>query len=334
MPTFEATKAGYRALYERAQIKPERVAEALAAARAVAADKPTFLEVQRQTGVPWFMIGIILYRESGLRNGRLRLDTYLGNGQALNRVTTEVPANRGPFASFVLGAIDALVYQGYASIKTWILEHVLYGFEEFNGWGYVKHNENTPYLWAGTTLEQRGKFDRDGHYNPDLQDPQLGCVVVLKALATIDAEVAEFCKPVGAPVPAKPKEPTVATAPAPINFPALNIDWHLLLGGIENQLPTMLSSIPALAPYRDIIVSGAKILLHANPASMQGEALNLIIDQGLPLAAQFFPQIAPFVSIASMLAKMLLHAQPPALPTGITAAQQVAIGQQAPTPGA
>lgn len=54
--------------------------------------------------VPWEVIAVIHQRES---SGNF--NTYLGNGQALNKKTTIVPKGRGPFSSWEEGAIDALV---------------------------------------------------------------------------------------------------------------------------------------------------------------------------------------------------------------------------------
>lgn len=319
MPDFAAIQAGYRNLWNRAEIVPAQLAAAKAAAAKIIAHKAVYQEIEVATGVPWFMVGGIHDRESDCD-----FTTYLGNGQSLNEVTTQVPRGRGPFSSFKLGAIDALTIEGYTQIKAWTPEHILYGAEEYNGWGYTLHNENSPYLWAATTLQQRGKYDADGHYDPNLWDTQLGFVAVLKAICLSDPVINAFMNRAAAPLaPAQPKEPSVATTPA---LPSLNVDWHLLLSGVENQLPTMIGSVPALAPFKDIITSGAKVLLHANPATVQGDALNLVIDQGLPLLAQFFPQISPFIGIASMLAKMLLHAAPP-----VAAAQSQPVNFQAST---
>ena len=76
---------------------------------------------------------------------------YLGNGQSLDKVTTIVPAGRGPFATFEDGAIDALKLQGADKITDCSIGSILYFLEGYNGFGYEEyHNMNSPYLWAGS----------------------------------------------------------------------------------------------------------------------------------------------------------------------------------------
>src|SRR6266566_8128063 len=100
--TFEETKVGYGKLWRRAVVRPEKKVLAQDIAQKVVEEKSRYLLVEQATGVPWFVVGVLHYRESDFNFG-----TYLGNGQSLLRMTTEVPVGRGPFASFGEGAIDA-----------------------------------------------------------------------------------------------------------------------------------------------------------------------------------------------------------------------------------
>jgi lysozyme family protein len=109
--TFEATRAGYLNLWGRMQVRPEKVAAADAIAKRILEHKAQYEAIEKATGVPWFFVACLHYRESDLD-----FATYLGNGQSLNRVTTEVPRGRGPFPSFEAGAIDALQLQGFTKI--------------------------------------------------------------------------------------------------------------------------------------------------------------------------------------------------------------------------
>src|SRR5437879_1945957 len=93
--SFEQTKAGYAKLWAQAVVRPEKVEAAKALARKIIEHKVRYEAVERSTGVPWFVIGVLHYRESDFNFG-----TYLGNGQSLLRITTEVPVGRGPFSSF------------------------------------------------------------------------------------------------------------------------------------------------------------------------------------------------------------------------------------------
>lgn len=133
--------------------------------------------VSLKTGVPWEAIAVIHEREAGQK-----WDTYLGNGQALNKKTTLVPKGRGPFETWEDGAIDALVNAPpkAASNKDWSVGGTLSKIEEYNGLGYANKGLPSPYLWAGTDQYVKGKYVRDGVYDPNAVDAQLGAAGVLK----------------------------------------------------------------------------------------------------------------------------------------------------------
>src|ERR1035437_1729079 len=108
---------------------------------------------------------------------------YLGNGQSLDKVTTIVPAGRGPFASFEVGAIDALRLQGADKITDCSIGRILYFLEGYNGYGYSKyHNINSPYLWAGSNWYVKGKYTSDGHFDPNAVSQQIGVALLLKQI--------------------------------------------------------------------------------------------------------------------------------------------------------
>ena len=67
---------------------------------------------------------------------------------------------------------------------------MLYEFEKYNGFGYVKHKVNSPYVWAGTSLQQSGKYVADGVFNRSHWDKQLGCAAILKKLIELDEQIA------------------------------------------------------------------------------------------------------------------------------------------------
>jgi hypothetical protein len=113
------------------------------------------------------------------------MNTYLGNGQALDKVTTIEPGGRGPFDSFEDGAVDALVHEGFHKIKDWSIARCLFCAEVFNGPGYRSHGVPSPYVWAGTDQYRTGKYDRDGHFVANLTDPQLGVAIMLQALISL-----------------------------------------------------------------------------------------------------------------------------------------------------
>src|SRR5262249_5400799 len=128
------------------------------------------------------------------RESSFNFNTYLGNGQALNRVTTIVPKGRGPFASFAEGAVDALRLEGFVGARDWGIAKTMFRLEQYNGFGYRGRGVNSPYLWSGSNVygppEQRGgKFVGDGSFDPGTVDPQLGAAVILKAMMELDASI-------------------------------------------------------------------------------------------------------------------------------------------------
>lgn len=141
-----------------------------------------YRSIERTTGVPATFIAVAHERESGGD-----LSTYLGNGESLSMVTKLVPKGRGPFGSFSEGAIDALRYEGLDKIRGWSLERMLYCLEAYNGWGYrMFHSMPSPYIWARTSIAQRGKYVADGKFDPTIMDVQVGCAGIIAALWTID----------------------------------------------------------------------------------------------------------------------------------------------------
>jgi hypothetical protein len=60
---------------------------------------------------------------------------------------------------------------------------MLYEAERYNGWGYLLYKHvNSPYLWSGTSLQQRGKYVADGDWDASAWSQQVGVVAMLKLL--------------------------------------------------------------------------------------------------------------------------------------------------------
>jgi lysozyme family protein len=244
--SFEQTKAGYAKLWDKAKISHPAQAEQWARKLLEPKNRSILEQVQNATGVPWYMVGVMLYRESSLNFG-----TYLGNGQSLSRRTTVVPIGRGPFNTFLDGAVDALAFEGMVGIKDWTIEKILYWIERFNGQGYFSHG-NSPYVWSWTDQYTSGKFVADHVYDPNFVDPQGGCAAILKSLFEIDPSL--MPKRIAGPQPQE--APPVATAPtttAPTTVPALphGIDLHQIaasLGTVIGFLPMAANFFPPLKP--------------------------------------------------------------------------------------
>ena len=204
MPNFEAMAAGYRNMWSGASVKQESKFAADSAAQIIIAHKAKYKAVEDKTGVPWFWIGCVHYRESGFNWSR-----SLAQGDPWNRVSTHVPKGRGPFTSWEDAAIDALKLHNLDGIKEWPIERCLYEFERYNGFGYTARGVNSPYVWGGTTKQQPGKYVADGVWDATVWDKQLGCAAILRYLIAQDGTIADALspdKPAAKPEP-KPEPP-------------------------------------------------------------------------------------------------------------------------------
>lgn len=183
------------------------------AARLVAPDaKARYLKVTAETGVPWSIIAVIHEREASQN-----WNTQLGQGDPLGRVSVHVPAGRGPFKTWEDGAVDALVHCApfAARNKDWSIGQALTELELYNGLGYAARARPSPYVWSGTNQYVSGKYVRDGVYDPNVVDSQLGCAGLLMAMMALDKSInfgVNAAKPeIQTTVPSSPKAPPPAT---------------------------------------------------------------------------------------------------------------------------
>lgn len=148
--------------------------------------KARYKTVSARTGVPWYAIAVIHEREcSQSWNGSL------AQGDPWNRKSIHVPAGRGPFKSWEDCAVDALVNcSPYAARwKDWSIGGLLTLLEQYNGLGYAARGIPSPYVWSGTNQYHSGKYVRDGVFDPNVVDQQLGCAGLLLAMAAVDSDV-------------------------------------------------------------------------------------------------------------------------------------------------
>ncbi|MCJ9735747.1 peptidoglycan-binding protein, partial [Bradyrhizobium sp. PRIMUS42] len=189
MISFESLKAEYERNWASLEIRPGRLTEANAVARKALNGKTTYQQIERLTGVPWHFTALCHYRESNFD-----FDTYLGNGESLHRVTTIVPKGRGPFATFVDGAVDAFRLENFIGAQDWGIARMLFRLEAFNGFGYHAKGVNSPYLYGGSTLygppeARAGKFVRDHVFDSNHVDTQLGTAAILHAMMSLDSSI-------------------------------------------------------------------------------------------------------------------------------------------------
>ena len=146
--------------------------------------------LETTTGVPWWFTGLLHLMESGCD-----FRTHLYNGDPLTARTVNAPAGRPdagePPFTWEASAADACEYHGWLldqvhriqdGTPDWTLPTVLWRFESWNGFGYRLHGVRSPYLWAGSNLEQPGRYITDGVWSPLAWSRQIGAAVILKTM--------------------------------------------------------------------------------------------------------------------------------------------------------
>ena len=207
MANLEKLKSLNTARWLKAKINPDHGTQFLDVARRLVEAKSRYQQVSLQTGVPWWFIAVVHERESSQNwNGSL------AQGDPWDRVSVHVPAGRGPFNSWEEAAVDALVNCSpfAARNKDWSIGGTLTMLEEYNGLGYANRGIASPYVWSGTNQYTSGKYVRDGVFDPDVVDRQLGCAGLLLAMKSIDPSVLSN----GAKPPASPLVQKVQPAPS------------------------------------------------------------------------------------------------------------------------
>jgi lysozyme family protein len=187
-PVFAAVREEYAALWSNMALQPSWVRAFQRDAQRIVRYRDRYEKVSAATGVPWFVIGLIHSMESGLD-----FDTHLHNGDPLSDRTIHVPRGRPqsgkPPFTWEESAIDALGHDGLTGISNWCVEQIAYMLEAYNGWGYHYKRIPTPYLWSGTNNYERGKYVRDGQFDPNAVSEQTGAMAILSVMRDLEAEI-------------------------------------------------------------------------------------------------------------------------------------------------
>jgi lysozyme family protein len=177
----------YEQLFRKCVISSGRVAEVDSIIAKIVSCQSRYQDVAKQlliSGVPWYLVAIIHSLEEQSDLGRFRCNVC--NGDPLTSRTVHVPAGRpkqgNPPFDWEDAAVDALIYDGALTHTDWSIGGLLAFLERYNGFGYRKFKINSPYLWSYSNLYTCGKFDTDGHFNPNLVSDQPGGAVLLKEL--------------------------------------------------------------------------------------------------------------------------------------------------------
>jgi lysozyme family protein len=174
-------KAHYVSLWDTCKIHPEKLPIADSILAEMLANKPIYVRTGQPLGIPWLFIACIHSLECALSFGK-----HLHNGDHLTARTVHVPKGRPilsmPPFSWQFSATDALKLKGLDRWTDWSIEGWLYQLEGYNGYGYLRYHPtvNSPYLWAGSNLYDKGKYVADGQFDPNAVSQQLGIGCLLK----------------------------------------------------------------------------------------------------------------------------------------------------------
>lgn len=174
--------------------------------------KAIYQEVEKYTGVPWYIIAVIHERESSQNwNGNL------AQGDPWNAASIHVPKGRGPFKSWKAAAFDALVNCSPYAAKNhdWSPGGGLTLLEEYNGLGYAARGIPSPYVWSGTDQYTCGKYIRDGVFSSGTVDVQLGCAGLIMTMMKLDSTIKFGGISIPVPNPSPPPPDVVASTPPP-----------------------------------------------------------------------------------------------------------------------
>lgn len=171
----------YEEFFATCRIRDARLPEVDAVINKVASAKTRYASVGNQLKIPWFLVAVIHNMESSCN-----FNAHLHNGDPLTDFTVHVPAGRpqtgSPPFSWEESAMDALAGEKFTTWTDWSLPGLLYKLERYNGWGYRKRGYATPYLWSFSNHYTKGKFVKDGVFDPDATSRQVGAAVILKRM--------------------------------------------------------------------------------------------------------------------------------------------------------
>lgn len=169
----------YAEVYARSQLNPRQRDIQEFTLKQLLRGRPEYEKIQAAVGLDWWVIGAIHGIEGSFNWTRI-----LHNGQPLGMVTTIKPIGLGPFSTWGEAAINALVRHGAHKEFDWSIESILQFAERYNGLGYLRRYPKvmSPYLWASTNLETKGKYISDGVFDENAISSQVGVAAVAQLL--------------------------------------------------------------------------------------------------------------------------------------------------------
>ncbi len=183
--TFEPLRDSYLALYDNCAVRSERAAITNwhIGTLLKPENRSRYDEVEKRLQIPWYVVGIIHSLEAGFN-----FSGHLHNGDPLRARTWQVPAGRPlewlPPTDWIASAADALAMKKYDNQPDWSIAQMLYRFEKYNGFGYRRRGIESPYLWSFSNQYIKGKYVKDGVWDPNAVSRQCGAALLVKELAS------------------------------------------------------------------------------------------------------------------------------------------------------
>ena len=122
----------YEQLFAHTTIRPEDLIKVNFAVNTLVRNKARYETVSAETGIPWYMIGMVHWQEAGFN-----FYGHLINGDPLTNRTVHVPAGRPPSGSppftWEESAIDFIHLKGLDKWKDWSIPGVLVWWEQLSG---------------------------------------------------------------------------------------------------------------------------------------------------------------------------------------------------------
>ena len=186
-PSFESVRQEFRQMFNQCQIADRYKNKVDQHVDMLSAYKSRYEKVGAKLAIPWYFIGIIHVLEAGFN-----FRTHLHNGDSLKARTVLVPKGRpavwNPPTDWEASAEDALRIKNFDGQSDWTLEQTLYRWELYNGFGYRNKKGAdgkpvySPYLWSFSNQYSKGKYVRDGVWDPNYVSQQCGACTMLKRL--------------------------------------------------------------------------------------------------------------------------------------------------------
>ena len=147
--------------------------------------KSRYEAVAAQVDLPAELIAALHFRES---SGNF--NTYLHQGDPLGKPAVNHPRNIPVFHRWEDAAVHALSTQHKSNIQddlditedTQDLAALGTYAEYYNGLGYHKKGRVSPYVYSGTDQYSKGKYVRDGVFDSNAVDQQLGVLAMVQVL--------------------------------------------------------------------------------------------------------------------------------------------------------